>query len=42
VLVVADGAEHPDREGRPEHAQVDGHVEARPPVLSDTCSIVAR
>ena len=29
VLVVADGAEHPYREGRPEHAQVDGHVEAR-------------
>ena len=28
VLVVADGAEHPDREDRPEHAQVHGHVEA--------------
>ena len=27
VLVVADGTEHRDREGRPEHAQVDGHVQ---------------
>ena len=29
VLVVADGAEHADREARPEQAQVDGHVERR-------------
>jgi hypothetical protein len=29
VLVVADGAEHADREVRPEHAQIDGHVEPR-------------
>ena len=27
MLVLADGAEHPDREGRPEHPQVNGHVE---------------
>ena len=30
MLIVADGAEHADRERRPEQAQVDGQVEARP------------
>ena len=42
VLVVADGAEHPDRKAAPSMRRSTAMLRPGPPVLSDTCSIVAR